>query len=202
MTRPLVGAMNAIPEIRRRRRALGLPLGEVARAVGRSDATVSRIERGQIRPSYELVQAILTYLEEKENAITTHLSAQDVMTRPVRTVEASRPLGDASRLMEEHAISQLPVTEAGRVTGSLSEAAILRSLTQGSGHRTMTRVREVQESAYPQVDLDFPTDLLADLLARVPAVLVTHRGSLSGIITRSDLIRRLRASRQARTELR
>ncbi len=190
--------MDPLSEIRRRRRALGLPLGEVARAVGRSDATLSRIERGQIRPSYELVQRILSYLEEKEGALTTRLTAGEIMTRPVRTVDGSTSLGDAARLMEQHAISQIPVTENGRVTGSLSESGVLRTLAQSSNRRSPPRVRDTQESMYPQVDLDFPTDLLADLLTRVPAVLVTHRGTVSGIITRSDLIRRLRADRRAR----
>lgn len=192
--------MDALTEIRRRRRALGLSLGEVARAVGRSDATLSRIERGQIRPSYELVQRILVYLEEKERALVTHLTASDVMTRPVRTVDGGTTLSDAARMMVQHGISQVPVTEEGRVTGSLSEAGVLRTLAQTSSRRTAPKVRDSQESMYPQVDLDFPTDLLADLLGRVPAVLVTHRGNIAGIITRSDLIRRLRANRHPRPE--
>ena len=192
--------MDALTEIRRRRRALGLPLGEVARAVHRSDATLSRIERGQIRPSYQLVQQIWTYLEEKERALVTHMTAADVMTRQVRTVDGATSLVEAARLMEQHAISQIPVTENGRVTGSLSESGVLRVLAQAGSRRGPSRVRDSQENAYPQVDLDFPTDLLTDLLARVPAVLVVHRGTLSGIITRSDLIRRLRAGRPGRGE--
>jgi cystathionine beta-synthase len=166
--------------------------------VDRSDATLSRIERGQIRPSYELVQRILSYLDEKESALMMRLTAADVMTRQVRTVDGSTSLSDAARLMEQHAISQIPVTENGRVTGSLSESGVLRTLAQSSNRRSPPRVRDTQESMYPQVDLDFPTDLLADLLTRVPAVLVTHRGNLSGIITRTDLIRRLRVNRHTR----
>jgi len=56
--------VNVLVEIRKRRLALGISLGELARAVGRSDATLSRIERGKIRPSYDLVQQVLKYLEE------------------------------------------------------------------------------------------------------------------------------------------
>lgn len=168
--------------------------------MNRSDATLSRIERGQIRPSYELVQRIVTYLEQKESALTTHLAAKDVMTHHVRTIEASATLEEAAQLMEHHAISQLPVVDGGRVTGSLSEAGVLRTMAQATGRRAPARVRDVQESSYPQVDLDFPTDLLADLLTRVPAVLVTHRGSLSGIITRADVIRRLRAGHPGRPQ--
>lgn len=184
--------MDSLTEIRRRRLALGIPLGELARAVGRSDATLSRVERGQIRPSYELVQKILRYLEDHEGVVTRPLRAQDVMNRTVVTVEGSADLGRASQLLEKGGFSQLPVVEGGRVTGSVSETAILRGLARPDGRRT--RVRDIQEVAYPQVDESFPADLLTGLLSRYPAVLVVHRGDVEGIITRSDLIRGLRGT--------
>src|SRR5580700_6299912 len=39
-------SMDPLEEIRKRRLTLGIGLGELARAVGRSEATISRIERG------------------------------------------------------------------------------------------------------------------------------------------------------------
>ncbi len=186
--------MDSLSEIRKRRRALGLPLSALAQAIGRSDATLSRIERGQIRPSYELVRRIEAYLDEQEGALMPGLTAKDVMTRTVYTVEGTTPLNQAGAVMEQHGISQIPVVEGGRVTGSVSEAAILRALAQHQSQRAMARVREVQESAYPVVDTDFSVELLASLLTRVPAVLVAHRGNLQGIVTKTDLIRGLRAS--------
>ncbi len=184
--------MELIPELRKRRLSLGIPLGDLARAVGRSDATLSRIERGQIRPSYELVQRIVAYLESHEKVAMPTLTATDVMNRNVVTVEASADLGRAALLLEKGGFSQLPVVDAGRVTGSLSESAILRALARPESRRL--RVRELQEVAYPQVDGAFPADLLAGLLGRYPAVLVLHRGELRGIITRADLIRGLRGT--------
>lgn len=191
--------MDSLAEIRKRRRALGMPLGELARAVGRSDATISRIERGQIRPSYELVQRILTYLEGQEGVATPRLTARDVMTRSLVVIEASSPLHAAAQLMEQRAISQIPVIDGGKVTGSLSEAALLRALAESGNARSRNRVRDVQESAYPQVDIDFPADILAILLTRLPAVLVAHRGVLQGIVTKTDLIRGLRGTPMRRT---
>ncbi|MCI4335968.1 MAG: CBS domain-containing protein [Thermoplasmata archaeon] len=184
--------MESLTELRRRRIALGIPLGELARAIGRSDATLSRIERGQIRPSYDLVQKILTYLEGREGLATPQLRAQDVMNRYVVTVDAATDLARASQLLEHGGYSQLPVIEGGRVTGALSETAVLRALARPDGRRA--RVRDVQEIAYPQVDEAFPADLLAGLLGRYPAVLVLRRGELQGIITRADLIRGLRGT--------
>ncbi len=97
--------------------------------------------------------------------------------------------------MEQHGISQTPVVDARKVTGSLSEAAVLRALAhQPPGRGSPTKVREVQESAYPQVDVDFPVELLATLLTHVPAVLISHRGIIQGIVTKTDLIRGLRGN--------
>ncbi len=184
--------MDQLSELRRRRLALGIPLKELARAVGRSDATLSRVERGQIRPSYELVQKILAYLDAHEGAATRPLRAADVMNPDIVTVEAGADLARAAQLLERGGFSQLPVVDDGRVTGSLTEAGVLRALARAEGRRS--RVREIQEVAYPQVDESFPADLLTGLLGRYPAVLVAHRGELKGIITRADLIRGLRGT--------
>lgn len=182
--------MEPLSEIRKRRLSLGISLGELARAVGRSDATISRIERGQIRPSYELVQRILGYLEQHEGVASPHLTAADVMNAQPVTIGGSASLVQAAQQLERGAYSQLPVLVDGRVTGSLSESALLRALAQPSGRRS--RVSEVQEPAYPLVDVSFPADLLATMLTKYPAVLVTQRGELVGIVTKTDLIRGLR----------
>lgn len=184
--------MDTFTEIRRRRVALGISLGELARAVDRSDATLSRIERGQIRPSYELVQRILSYLETQEGLSAPRLTVGELMHRPLVTVESGVTLATAAQRMESGAYSQLPVVDDGRVVGSLSESALLRALAPTSAHRL--RVREVLEPAYPVLDERFPADLLPPLLGRYPAVLVARRGELQGIVTKADLIRGLRGA--------
>lgn len=184
--------MDAVAEIRKRRLSLGIPLGELARAVGRSDATLSRIERGQIRPSYDLVQRIDAYLATHEGIAAPHLRARDVVQPTLVTVPAEATLSDVALTMEKGGFSQLPVADGGRITGSVSETALLRALARPNGRRL--RVRDVQEGSYPQVDADCPADVLAGLLTRYPAVLVADRGSLVGIVTKTDLIRGLRGT--------
>lgn len=184
--------MDSLSEIRKRRTSLGLSLGDLARAVGRSDATISRIERGQIRPSYELVQKILSHLEALESHASPPLRARDVMKSGVTTVDGIALAGEAARVMERGGFSQLPVVESGRVTGAVSESGLLRALAQPNARRI--RVRDVQEEAYPQVGENFPADLLAAILTRYPAVLVLNQGELKGIVTRTDLIRGLRGT--------
>lgn len=182
--------MDSLQEIRRRRQALGIPVRELARAVGRSVATVSRIERGRIRPSYELAQAIFGFLDSREGEASPHLLAKDVMNREVVTIEAAMTPAQAAASMEKRGFSQLPVVDGGKITGGLSETTLLKAMAEGPRRRVV--VRDVQEPGYPQVGEDFPADLLALLLTRYPAVLVTFRGDLRGIVTKTDLIRGLR----------
>jgi predicted transcriptional regulator len=189
--------VNVLVEIRKRRVALGVPLGELARAVGRSDATLSRIERGRIRPSYELVQRILKYLEEQEGLAAPRLTVRDIMNRTVVTVDASATLHVAAERMEGGAFSQLPVVSDRRAVGALSEGALLRALGHPRAHRI--RVREILEPAYPLVDEAFPAELLPALFGHYPAVLVSRRGDLKGIVTKADLIRGLHGTSLRRT---
>jgi predicted transcriptional regulator len=182
--------VETLAELRRRRLALGIPLGELARAVGRSTATVSRIERGRIRPSYDLVQKVVAYLDGREALARPRLTTRDVLHRPLVTVEPTATLAEASRRLEAGGFSQLPVVEGGRPVGAVSEAAVLRALQASPSRRV--KVREILEPAYPLVDAGFPADLLPAPPATYPAVLVANRGDLEGIVTKADLIRGLR----------
>ncbi|MGH7325301.1 MAG: CBS and ACT domain-containing protein [Candidatus Rokuibacteriota bacterium] len=53
------------------------------------------------------------------------LTAQEIMSRPVIVVEPTRALEDAVRLMRVEGISALPVTDAGRLVGLLTEDDVL-----------------------------------------------------------------------------
>ena len=53
------------------------------------------------------------------------------------------------------------------------------------------RVDEVMEPAFPQVDSKAPVELAAGLLRHYDAVLVTAKGEVTGIVTKSDLMKLL-----------
>ena len=50
---------------------------------------------------------------------------------------------------------------------------------------------EVMEPAFPQVDSKAPVELAAGLLRHYDAVLVTAKGEVTGIVTKSDLMKLL-----------
>ena len=98
--------MDPIAEIRKRRISLGIPLGELARAVERSDATLSRIERGKIRPSYELVQRIWSFLEEREGHASPQLTARELSGRVGEIVDGVALDGDDPTARDRDAVAR------------------------------------------------------------------------------------------------
>jgi len=110
---------------------------------------------------------------------------------PLVSVTPAAAVRQALNLMSTWDVSQLPVVEEGRCTGSLTEASLMtRSLAQPA---LLDRpVREVMDAPLPVVDIETPADRLAPLLTREsPAALVEQNGTLVGIVSRYDLLRQL-----------
>ena len=63
-------------------------------------------------------------------AISTPGRVHDVMTRFVITVTPDCPVTEATGLMLGHKIGALPVVEARRVVGILTQSDVLRALLQ------------------------------------------------------------------------
>ena len=61
------------------------------------------------------------------NHLLVKLTVGQVMTASVITVGPDRDAGDAARLMLEHKIGALPVTEGGRLIGIVTETDLLRA---------------------------------------------------------------------------
>jgi tRNA nucleotidyltransferase (CCA-adding enzyme) len=114
--------------------------------------------------------------------------AADLMSSPVRTIEADAPVADAVRLLNDYGHSALVVTRNGRLAGIVSR----RDLDRASRHGLRgTEVRHVMTST---VVTTGPNTSLSDILAifvkrdigRLP---VMRQDAMLGIVTRSDVIR-------------
>jgi len=141
------------------------------------------------------------------------LTIRDVMSRPALTVRPETPLKDVARLLVEHRISGLPVTDAaGVVIGVVSEADLLLK-EQGVAnvhHRPLARL--LGESSATRAQLTKLAAITAGEAMTVPAItisgdrpiaeaaaIMTGRsinrlpvvddGVLVGVVSRADLIR-------------
>lgn len=64
------------------------------------------------------------------NYLLRNLSVEQIMTRDVITVEADVTVRDAASLMMEYKISGLPVMEAGKLVGIITESDIFRMIVE------------------------------------------------------------------------
>jgi cystathionine beta-synthase len=104
------------------------------------------------------------------------------------SVAPSATVRQALRLMTLHDVSQLPVMDGVNCTGSVSDWSLsAKSLANTKVLDAL--VSDVMDGPFPVLDADQQVDAVAKLLSKSnPAVLVRERGSIRGIVTRSDML--------------
>jgi cystathionine beta-synthase len=109
-------------------------------------------------------------------------------TPALLSVPAGAPLRQALALVEEHNVSQLPVFKGSEVVGTLYDSDILKSALADASALDRP-VDELMAAALPVVMSDAPVgDVTRLLAARNSAVLVRQNGTISGILTRFDML--------------
>ncbi|MCS7103845.1 MAG: helix-turn-helix domain-containing protein, partial [Candidatus Korarchaeum sp.] len=119
--------LRDLSSIAKERRSLGLSQRELARMAGVSQSLISKLERGQLIPNYEIALRIIRALEivRERRGVS---KVREVMNYPVISVSPKDNLGKAISLMIEHGISQLPVISGDRVLGSLTEESLVNRI--------------------------------------------------------------------------
>lgn len=105
-------------------------------------------------------------------------------------VEETETVGDAIRTMSEHAFSQIPVTQGGRITGSLSEGHVYACVVKDPKIRHEP-VKSIAQKTFRFVDIETPVELLAPMITpEHPAVLVKDfPADKTYILTGDDILR-------------
>jgi predicted transcriptional regulator len=185
-------------EIKKLRKNLDITQSELAAMSGVSQSTIAKMERGVIRGSYEAVTKIFSVLDQELDRRRQGLRARDVMTTEVISVQLNQSVRQASDIMRQSGYSQLPVFEGKRPVGSLSEYDILNRLREGErmddlGARS---IGSLMDDPYPVVNEETPVEALTSLLSTTDAVLVSRKGDVVGILTRSDVLKLITAENQ------
>ena len=192
--RPIGGPMMPdLDEIPRLRKALGLTQTAIARLASVSQSTIVKIEKRQMNPSYDSVRRIMNALQAELKRQEKKALVEQIQSRKVQYVEAKLPLETAVDEMRRWKFSQMPVMHNGHPVGSISDKVINNLILSGRDPKDLARIRvdEVMEPAFPQVDAKAPVELAAGLLRHYDAVLVTQKGDVTGIVTKSDLMKLL-----------
>ena len=180
-----------IEEIKKMRKHLDITQSELARMANVSQSTIAKLERNSISASYGIVTRVFEAIENEGKLRKINRTARDVLHTPIVSVHKDSTLAEVSDLMKRRGYSQLPVMNSDTVVGSVSDETILSQLRKGVSLEEFSsiKVESVMDEAYPVIAETAPVEMIAALLSGNPAVLVQRKGKISGIITKSDLLK-------------
>ena len=180
-----------IDEISKKRKILGLTQKELAKLSGVSQSLIAKLESGKIDPSYTKVKTIFDVINKLE--LKNKIKADRINYNKVVSVQEKQLVSEAVDLMKKHGYSQLPVLNNRQVVGSISEKTILNQILAGNFLDQISKlpIKEVMEDSLPQVNENAPLSLISSLLQVYPAVLISTKGNVVGIITKADFLKLL-----------
>ena len=129
-------------------------------------------------------------LLESDRVTLSDLLAHKVATAPATVVSATpgQQVRQVLGLMRLHDVSLLPVLDGGQCVGSVTEYALTQRGLESSQFLAAV-VGEVMDEPFPVVDAAQHVESVQKVLSKAtPAVLVTEGGTISGIVTRSDML--------------
>ncbi len=181
-----------IKEIKNMRKKANITQKELASMTGLSQSYIARLESGDLNPTYENVRKIFSILEEEISRVEgKEKKASDIMTKDITYVETEDPLEKAMKILLEKGFSQLPVFENGILVGSITDSKIGQKIANGVSTSDLRKfkVKDFMDEPFPQVPENTPIKIVSYLLKNYQAVLVTSMGKVTGIITKSDLLK-------------
>ncbi len=105
----------------------------------------------------------------------------------VVTADANARVREVIDMMKSHGISQLPVTEGGKLRGMVHEVDLLRHLVKGSGTLDSS-IGGLVESDYATVTPATKVELLKGVLSDAKIALVVDKETVLGVVSKIDLI--------------
>ncbi|MEM4058147.1 MAG: CBS domain-containing protein [Thermoplasmata archaeon] len=174
------------------RKKLDLTQKELAKLTGLSQSYIARLEREDLNPTYESVKKIFTILDnaiaKKESEI---IKAKDIMSRNVVFVKSDDKLEKTMKILLDHGFSQLPVIDNGVLVGGISESIIETKIADGYSTKDLKKISvyEVMDDPFLQISENTSIKVISYILKQYPAVIVTKKGKISGIITKSDILK-------------
>ena len=166
--------------IRELREKLGLTQTKLAEKAGITQAHIAKIENNKVDARLSTMNKILSILEAQKY----NLKCKDIMVKKIIYVSPNDNIKKVVRLMKLHDISQLPVLKNDISMGSINETTIIQNWNRPNSH-----VKDIMEKSLPLVDADETIDTIKSMLQTFSSVLISEKGKVVGIVTKSDLFK-------------
>jgi|TARA_B100001971_G_C18191172_1_gene538679 predicted transcriptional regulator len=174
-----------LSEIKTIRKQLNLTQAELAKAANVSQSLIAKIEANRLDPTFTNAKKIFQTLESFQGK--KELKAEEIMNKSIISVTSVTTIKEAINLLKKHAISQVPVIDTGHVVGFISETIILNALLEQKG----TTVLDIMQDTPPIITKKSSIDVVSDLLKFYQMVIVGDKGKVLGVITRSDVLKKI-----------
>lgn len=124
------------------------------------------------------------------------MKAEDIMTKKVISVDKNRKLSDAVNLMEKKRISRVVVTSNGEICGMLTEKDIaehIGSARHGKSSPTSLHISTAMSHSIISIARDATIENAAKTMLKrgVSSLPVIDEGKLTGIVTKTDIVKTL-----------
>jgi len=178
-----------ISELKIRRKASGLTQERLSRLSGVSQSLIAKIEAGNISPGFEKAKRLFDCIDRiQEEKIVT---AGKIMRKHLYSSGPKDSAKKAVLLMEKHGISQMPVIWNGHAFGTVTEKGVLAILSKSEKNIDLSRIKVqgIMEDSMPVIQESTPINIVSAMLSYHSGVLVSKKGAITGIITKSDLLK-------------
>ncbi len=178
-------------DIRRMRKALDITQADLANESGISQSTIAKIERNRISASYSTVVTLFETLDAMAKGNRKDLTAADVATKEIISVQSTDKVRVVSELMRTAGISQLPVLNGENPVGSISEKIIFEHIRRGKSMEELKDmpVSAIMDESFPVVSENTPVSSVTAMMSDTNAVLISRKGRLTGMITKADILK-------------
>lgn len=126
--------------------------------------------------------------------LDTELKVRDVLARKKDkqfiTIAVTDTVRNALKLMKQHDISQLPVTDDSNViVGAVTESSVLSFLLENPIEHAEASVKTIMTEPFPEVSEELPFSQLSKYFSKTtPALLAKDRAGSVHILTQYDII--------------
>jgi len=173
-------------EIKSKRKELKLTQKELADLSEVPQSIIAKIENKKISPSYESVKRIFDVLGKE---IKKKQTAKSLMSKNLISIKENEKVSKAIYLMNRKGISQLPVMKKNIPIGTVTEKTLVEKISSGKIN-SKDKVLDLMEESLPILESNSETEVVSALLKYYSAVLVKEKDKITGIITRTNIIRK------------